>query len=264
MRAALGSAAPTEVAETAELLVSEVVTNAVVHAATDVLLVVTVLPDDRVRIAVSDGSRHAPARRDYQATATTGRGLQLLEELADASGTLRSPTGKTVWFEVAPTATAPHSPAAARPTDDDDPPADAVPVLLTGVPMGLYAAWHEQADSMLRDHLLATLDENDGEEQVTRHAACSAAMSLLLEHLPVTGCDAEGPATADVVVRVPADGVTDFELLDETLDRAITKADLGQLLAPVSDKEVRELRRWICGEVRRQAAGGPPRAWDDQ
>lgn len=263
VRAALGRTAPPDLAETAELLVSEVVTNAVVHAATDIELVVNVLPDGRVRVEVSDGSRHAPARRDYLPTATTGRGLQLVEELADASGTLRSPTGKTVWFEVAAAASRPRSPIASVSTDDDGRPAESVPVRLLGVPLALYAAWHEQADAMLRDHLLATLDEGGAEEQVARHAACSAAMSLLLEHLPVSGTVPGSGSEADAVVPVPVEGVADFEVLDETLDRAIAKADLGELLAPASDKEVRELRRWVCREVRRQVAGEPPQAWAD-
>lgn len=262
IRAAIEAAAPVEVVETAELLVSEVVTNAVVHAATDITLVVAVLPEGRVRVEVSDGSRHAPSRRDYEPTATTGRGLRLLEELADRCGTARSSTGKTVWFEVAPDRTGPHSSASAGPTGSDDSPEDAVPVVLLGVPLDLYATWCEQADAMLRDYLLATLDENGTEDQVIRHAACSAAMSLLLENVP-TDSYTEGSSSVDVVVPVPNEGAADFRLLDETLDQAIAKADEGSLLAPASDAAVRDLRRWVCREVRQQVAGEFPNPWKE-
>lgn len=261
VRAAVGGAAPTEVTETAELLVSEVVTNAVVHAATDIALVVTGFPDGRVRVEVSDGSRRAPTRREYQPTATTGRGLRLLEELADACGTVRSATGKTVWFEVSPGPTSPHSRASrAHPFAEADS-ADAVPVALLGLPLDLFAAWREQADAMLRDQLLAGLDDPRAEEQVHRHAVCSATMSLLVEHVPATGADTPHASTVDVVVPVPADAAADFEVLDEALDRAITEAEAGSSLAPATDAAVRELRRWICSEIRNQVAGGLPTSW---
>lgn len=262
LRAVIGTAAPTEVVEAAELLVSEVVTNAVVHAATDITLVVTVLPAGGVRVEVSDGNRHAPSRRDYEATATTGRGLRLLEELADRCGTARSSTGKTVWFEVTSERTGPHSSASAGPTGDDGSSEDAVPVVLLGVPLGLYAAWRQQADAMLRDYLLSTLDESGTEDQVVRHAACSAAMSLLRENLPADS-GAEGSPTVDAVVPVPLEAVADFRVLDETLDRAIERADEGSLLAPATDAAVRELRRWVCREVHRQVAGELPTPWKE-
>lgn len=260
VRATVGGAAPTEVTETAELLVSEVVTNAVVHAATDISLVVTAFPDGGVRVEVSDGSRHVPARREYQPTATTGRGLRLLEELADACGTVRSATGKTVWFEVSPGPPSHTRASRAEPSPEADS-ADAVPVALLGLPLDLFAAWREQADAMLRDQLLAGLDHLGAEEQVHRHAVCSATMSLLVEHVPATRGDGPHPSTVDVVVPVPADAAADFEVLDETLDRAITEAEAGSLLAPATDAAVRELRRWICDEVRTQVAGGLPTSW---
>lgn len=247
--------------EIAELLVSEVVTNAVVHAATDIDLSVAVLPGRRVRVEVSDGSGQLPSRREYPATATTGRGLHLLEELADASGTVRSATGKTVWFEVSPGPAAPHTTASPGPPSAASGSEDAVPVALLGVPPRLLAVWHEQADAMLQDHLLASLDHAGADEQVARHAVCSAAMSLLVEQMPA---DAADPSSVDVVVPVPVARVADFDVLDETLDQAIARADEGSLLPPATDEAVRELRRWVCREVRRQAAGSPPVPWQPQ
>ena len=40
--------------------------------------------------------------RRYSAEAATGRGLVLVESLADAWGSDIGPSGKTVWFELAP------------------------------------------------------------------------------------------------------------------------------------------------------------------
>jgi len=56
------------------LLVSEVVTNALLHAGTDIELRAA-LVGTGVRVEVGDGSPHLPAPRNYAATSGTGRGL---------------------------------------------------------------------------------------------------------------------------------------------------------------------------------------------
>ena len=81
------------------LLTSELVTNAVLHARTPVTVTVT-REGDGVRVSVADGSHVTPARRRTSATATTGRGLQLLDKLADHWAVDTDSHGKTVWFTV--------------------------------------------------------------------------------------------------------------------------------------------------------------------
>lgn len=99
MREQLVGAGRIELADTAALLVSEVVTNAVLHARSQVHL--TVDCDGRaVRVEVADSSPAAPARRSFTPNAGTGRGLLLVDELADAWGLERADDGKIVWFEV--------------------------------------------------------------------------------------------------------------------------------------------------------------------
>src|SRR5690348_16465726 len=68
-------------ADTVALLTSELVTNSVLHARTDVEVSVTRL-DDGVAVSVSDGSRRAPVHRMQHEDATTGRGVDLLQQLA--------------------------------------------------------------------------------------------------------------------------------------------------------------------------------------
>lgn len=88
-----------DVADVVELLVSELVTNAVLHAGTAVHL--RVLGEEaRVRIEVSDGIQSRPSRRHYSAEAATGRGLGLVEALASDWGTRTDDAGKTVWCTV--------------------------------------------------------------------------------------------------------------------------------------------------------------------
>jgi anti-sigma regulatory factor (Ser/Thr protein kinase) len=83
--------------DTAALLTSEVVTNSVLHARTDIEVTVTRLVDG-VRIEVADGSRRAPVRRPQVKEATTGRGVELLEQLAGAWEVAVHPAGKVVRF----------------------------------------------------------------------------------------------------------------------------------------------------------------------
>jgi anti-sigma regulatory factor (Ser/Thr protein kinase) len=89
-----------DVLDTAMLLTSEVVTNAVLHARTEFDLLVDQLDGDRVRIEVTDGSPMPPTMRRHSATASTGRGLQLLDMLADRWSVEPAGGGKTVWFVV--------------------------------------------------------------------------------------------------------------------------------------------------------------------
>ena len=77
-------------------LVSELATNAVLHAGTDFTLSVD-LVEGVVRLQVRDGSRRAPRARRYGLAATTGRGLGLVASLSQDWGVEADGSGKTVW-----------------------------------------------------------------------------------------------------------------------------------------------------------------------
>ena len=81
------------------LMVSELVTNVGLHARTDAVVHLEVAAG-RVRVEVSDASPRLPERRDQQPGAETGRGLLIVDALADAWGVQPGALGKTVWFEV--------------------------------------------------------------------------------------------------------------------------------------------------------------------
>lgn len=86
--------------EVATLLVSEVVTNAVLHARSDLELHL-ISGGHFVRVEVSDASPAKPVVRDHSADALSGRGLALVQRLATAWGVQDRPGGKVVWFEIA-------------------------------------------------------------------------------------------------------------------------------------------------------------------
>jgi anti-sigma regulatory factor (Ser/Thr protein kinase) len=81
------------------VMVSELVTNCVRHAATE--FVVSIERDgDRVRIAVTDRGSGFPELRSPTPRDTSGRGLRIVQALADDWGIEEAGTahGKTVWF----------------------------------------------------------------------------------------------------------------------------------------------------------------------
>jgi anti-sigma regulatory factor (Ser/Thr protein kinase) len=86
--------------DTVQLLVSEVVTNAVVHAGARPTVAVILLPE-AVRIEVADDNPAGLAPREAAEEDESGRGLLLLDSLAAKWGVDASEHGKTVWFEVA-------------------------------------------------------------------------------------------------------------------------------------------------------------------
>src|SRR3954464_16028774 len=88
-----------ELCETAALLTSELLTNSVLYARTDIVLSLS-RTDAGVEIEARDGSRAAPRRRRHQADATTGRGLELLERLARSWEVSLDEDGKSVRFVV--------------------------------------------------------------------------------------------------------------------------------------------------------------------
>ena len=85
--------------ERAVLLTSELVTNALLHGLPTVHVDVLEVPDG-YRIAVSDEHPRLPTPRQASRDDVHGRGLLLVEHLADRWGVDPSPPGKSVWFEL--------------------------------------------------------------------------------------------------------------------------------------------------------------------
>ena len=89
-----------EAVDKARLLVTELATNAVMHARSPIRLTVE-SHDDSVRVEVRDDDpRPIEAPAAPEVDATSGRGLWLVDALACAWGVNRNERGKTIWFEV--------------------------------------------------------------------------------------------------------------------------------------------------------------------
>ena len=267
-----------DLVETAVLLVSELVTNALLHAGTHIDLTARLGPDG-LRVEVGDGSLHLPSRRRYAATAGTGRGLMMLESMAADWGVRRRRNGKVVWFEVVD---GKGGAATTRRRDDDRSSptgAGAAPgrargtvlVELRNLPLLLHVAWQEHAEALLREYLLAGLDE-DSDRSIQVHADATDAIAVLEEHVPRSTVamepeqlmrDAVEPnvSAALVEVPVPHPSLGHFETLDRAIESALGLAEAGLVMSPATQPEVQAFRRWLCGQVREQAAGEAPLPW---
>jgi anti-sigma regulatory factor (Ser/Thr protein kinase) len=99
---AIGSGLPASVVSDAELLTSEVVSNAVKHADLDPSqkIVLRVVMDERLRIEVADPGPPFQADLQRQSSSTSGWGLFLIETIATSWGIEPEGVGKKVWFEL--------------------------------------------------------------------------------------------------------------------------------------------------------------------
>lgn len=92
-----------DLADTAELLVSELVTNAILASGDSpgqVVRLWLVAEPDNLVIQVWDGSTDMPERRDAGPESEHGRGLMLVESLSKQWGTCAEPAGKVVWVQI--------------------------------------------------------------------------------------------------------------------------------------------------------------------
>ncbi|MFI7361229.1 SpoIIE family protein phosphatase [Streptomyces sp. NPDC050149] len=101
IRAAVRAWGAKERADEVELAADELTTNALMHTDGGAIVTIRVLtgPERRLRVDVEDRSSALPRRRDAGDAGVSGRGLMLVDRLADAWGVESRGTGKCVWCE---------------------------------------------------------------------------------------------------------------------------------------------------------------------
>jgi PAS domain S-box-containing protein len=266
----LASAGAEDFTDTATLLTSELVTNGIVHAHTD-LQVTVEATRTWLRVEVIDGNPQLPGRRDYDEGATTGRGMEMVELLADDFGVEPlDDDGKRVWFRlgaVPGTRSPEHARSNATGTttaeqhhDVDRP---TTRVQLRATPVTLYCAWQQHADALLREATLVALENDTGERE--DYPLAGRALSAIAEAATEAFALRDDEVVlADLTLEMPTPAIAWFPILRDLLGRATLLALAGKLLTPPSLPEIIAVRRWICDEIARQAAGLPPTPWVEQ
>jgi hypothetical protein len=246
----------------AQLAVSELCTNVVLHAHTPFEVTVQVAPDG-VYVEVWDDDPVLPARRVSSTASTTGRGLELLAAVATSSGGAAVGPAKVVWFCLGTS-----RPDAAqdvlldrwreRPVDgSDEPSSPAVDVVLRSMPAPLWLSAREHHNTLMREYSLHEQAARDVPGVLASLVDADRARSVVLAALRA----APGGPSVDLALAVRPEQARWFEALRHVLDRAERLALSGALLAPPGPPEIVAVRRWAAGEVLAQLRGAAPTAW---
>lgn len=269
-----------------ELIASELVANAVMHAHTDMSLSVD-LADDGVRVSVTDGSEVLPRWTLTSATATSGRGLLLVKQLSRRWGVDLLPgAGKSVWAEVDATSVKDDS---SSPDDllelwsDESWPSDAEVEAEADVEVQIDIDVQAMLDSrahtddLVRDLQLTLLDAAETEAI----SAASEELVALAKRLDTVNEDfrearrqilnqtvaaakrRQSQTTLHLRLH-PSDLFLARQWLG-ALDEADALTAAGKLLLPVFPAELSAFRRRYIGDIIEQLGGAAERtAWVSQ
>ena len=292
LRQVLREAHREEWGDAAELALSEVVTNGVLHAHTELVIRVRITPE-LLEVEVQDANPALPAqRRAPDAEATTGRGLELVAALTRECGVRPEPAGKVVWFTIA------DDDPGAGPSEDDllaawdlDSPWDVEApqaadagelrdIVLKDMPTTLWLAAREHHQAMLRELVLYLAEHADSLgtapdlvladqarnliwttilQEIDRARAAGTTRRPLPEGHPSPLPDV--PESVDLQLSVPPDVGAAFGAMQDALDLGEQLAVADQLLVRPALPEIVAVRDWACEQVVAQLAGVPASPW---
>jgi len=247
----------------AQLLTSELVTNAVLHAGTEIELRVWAM-GGRVHVRVLDEvATRLPIPHEQAAEAGTGRGLHMVEHLSAACGVEVSPGGKTVWFELWPSET--DLKPGATWTVPGPAAGQGVTVTLVDVPVGLSLAAQRHRAALLREARLIVMSGRSTVGVRTSDIRDVAGLNDMLDSALSRAMSRDPTASAlSLKVDMPRGCGPVALRLSEVIDVLNGAARSGQLLTRPSLPEVRSFRMWMLSEVANQLDGRPPSRWVGQ
>jgi anti-sigma regulatory factor (Ser/Thr protein kinase) len=264
-----------DLTDAAELGVSELVTNAILHA--DPPILVRVRGTRRhPRVEVHDHSCEAPmVARDItderHLMSTVGRGLGIVALYSSTWGAEVSADGKVVWFEPAAEADLDADGRADFTLDlldDAEPPVapyEQMRVVLLGLPVQRFARFRTWSGELRRELRLLALSH--GADYPVAKELSDLTAQLETERRHAMGVEvldravAEGVERLDVTLTMPVSAPATMATLLDILDRADRFCREQRLLAVASTPQQVALRQWYLGEFVRQGAGEAPVAW---
>jgi anti-sigma regulatory factor (Ser/Thr protein kinase) len=267
-----------DLCETAELGVSELVTNALLHA--DPPIVVRVRGTNaHPRVEVLDGSATPPELHDMtdddSLLATIGRGLGIVATYSRTWGAEVSGEGKVVWFEPAadPEANEGHVPGHVfdiservdQRVAEVGEPASRLKVRLLGMPVQVFAhyrVWYEELRRELR--LLAL---THGADTPVATELSELTIESARERRQARGVDrldeaiAAGLSRVDLEYQVPPSTPATMRRMRELLTEADRFCREQRLLTLAPSPQQVSLLSWYHGEFERQGRGEEPLPW---
>jgi hypothetical protein len=261
---------PSKTVEDAQLVASELATNALIHAATSFLVTVEVLVTT-VRITVSDGSELLPRVRHLGTSAPIGRGLTVVGALASRFGASATDAGKKVWAEVdlagGPRVSSTEAAVMTSSSRAPAPVADrSTRVRFLEVPVAAYLALEMHDDATMRELLLVASSGSSGAADRSATSLRLAAIAeRVLRHwnrekddfrVRVEEAEERGAASVDLVGEFSPGATAAASEHAALLEEVEELRRQGELLGPPPDPVVPELRRWFVDEMRAQVEEG--------
>jgi hypothetical protein len=262
-----------DLAESAELAVSELVTNALLHAEPPISVRLGGT-HEFPRFEVRDGSVKPPSpaiKLIDDILTTTGRGLDLVAMCSSAWGARIQSDGKVVWF--VPVAeprgdVSAHSAVIeydAEPQRRVEPIIDAVHVLLLGLPRALYTDFRHRYSEIRRELRLLSLAS---EESYPIARSLSDLFQMFDQHFRLGFGGEELAAfvmsnrdSADLEFVVDRESIASVAQMIDVLELTETFARAERLLTPAATAEQTVFRRWYLGEFISQGRGKAPIRW---
>jgi anti-sigma regulatory factor (Ser/Thr protein kinase) len=266
-----------ELAECAQLGVSELVTNALLHGEPPITVRMRGTAE-HPRVEVRDSSVEAPIlpsepldRPETDGLLLTfGRGLSIVARCGEAWGAEIEEDGKVVWFapatEFADGKGAPgvitgvdHSRLKATPTRDR------VRIHIVDVPLALFVGFQQHFRELRREvRLLALAHEADYPLAKSLSDLFGSLDRQLRDGIGVEQIEAalaKGSESTDLVVHMPRATATTLVRFVELLELADEFCRAERLLSLARSAEQRMFQVWFLTEFVRQANGEPPLSW---
>lgn len=258
-----------DIVAAAQLVVSELVANAVLHAGGDVRVEVELIPDG-ARVAVIDHSHVLPVSAAPSESSMTGRGLQLVQRVAAELGAVATADGKRIWADLV-VGWEPGDERVGNPLElwgeewPDDPSAEIlVPVELADVPTGVLLAAKAHVDNLLRECTLATAGADQGVaagvplELAHRVAAAVGGFAdarMAMKRQALAAARAQQPRVA-LRLALPPSRAAAAAAYVAAIEEADAYCEAARLLTLASPPTHRVFRRWYVSEVIAQLGAG--------
>lgn len=282
-----------DLCECAELAVSELVTNAVLHGQPPIWLQLRGTPD-HPRIEVHDASTVPPqpgsaaggidldafdldafesgTQDDIDISTLTafGRGLDIVARASNAWGAMIEEDGKTVWFEPAGDfgeSSADFQLTAPPQVEEQHTRAGELTIQVLGVPVAEFGQFQRHYRDLRREIRLLALAHSEEYPLAKVLSEHFNALELPLrtsmgrEH--VDEAQARGDHAVDLRLRMTPEAARRVGALTDLLDAADDFSRAERLLTPARSPEQRAFQIWFLGEFRRQAAGAAPVPWEN-
>lgn len=255
-----------ELRDDAALVVTELVTNALLHGTAPVVLRVERM-DGGVRFAVHDTNPRLPVRPRPSTDGLTGRGLALVAALATGWGIEPDESGKTVWAELGPhrsepvEAAAPVDPTAVLQAWADDP--ALYTVRLGAVPTDLLLAAKKHIDDVVRELTLARSASPGArlpKSLITSVTETFASAREDIKRQALAAAERGDPQT-ELVLHQPESAAAAGEQYLSALEEADHYARAARLLTLEAPPAHRAFRRWyvqaLVDQIRALSLGLP-------